>query len=81
MNQGASKSTMLFDIMPDGILGWVFVSMGVFAICGATFQWGFFMNANDQSSRLLREVLGTTGFRIFQVVVGAIMVALGILLT
>ncbi|WP_171189390.1 Imm17 family immunity protein [Alienimonas chondri] len=70
----------LFDDPSGNIIGWICVLTGAFAICGAVFQWDFFMNPSNQTSRALRDFLGASGYRIIQTVLGTAMIALGCLL-
>ena len=61
--------------------GWLFVVGGAFAVCGAVFNWSFFMNDNAQTSRALREFLGESVYRCVMVVLGVFLIFCGLLLT
>ena len=63
------------------IWGWFFVLAGVFAVCGAVFNLSVFMNARNQNTRALRELLGESFYRLVMVVLGSFMIFLGLLLT
>lgn len=63
------------------IWGWFFVVGGAFAICGAVFNWSFFMNDNAQTSRALQEFLGESVYRCVMVFLGGFLIFCGLLLT
>ena len=56
----------------------LFVATGVFAICGAGFDWEWFMN--HRKTRLIVAVFTRTGARIFYTLLGTGLVTLGILM-
>ncbi len=59
-------------------MGWVLAAVGVFAICGATFEWGFFMN--HRKARFLVSLFGRTAARIIYMALGAGLVVTGLLI-
>lgn len=50
---------------------------GLFAICGAAFEWNFFMN--NHKARFIGAIFGRTGARVFYMLLGTFLVVLGIL--
>jgi len=59
------------------LMGWVFAACGIFAICGAAFNWDWFMN--HRKARFLVRLVGRTGARIFYGFLGATLVVFGVL--
>jgi hypothetical protein len=59
-------------------MGWFFAACGVFAICGAAFDWEWFMN--HPRARLFVTLLGRTGTRVLYGFLGAALVAGGMLM-
>jgi len=59
-------------------IGWVFVGCGIFAICGAVFNWDWFMN--HRKARFFVRLVGRTGARIFYGFLGATLAVLGVLI-
>lgn len=59
-------------------IGWLIVAGGVFGICGAVFDWEWFMN--HRKAQALIRLFGRNGTRIFYVILGIALVVLGILL-
>ena len=64
--------------MKDTILGCLFAAAGVFAVCGAIFQWAFFMN--HRKAQFLIRLIGIQGTRIFYAVLGTALSVLGVLI-
>jgi hypothetical protein len=60
------------------LAGLTFVALGVFVICGAVFNWDWFMN--DSKARFFTSLLGRTGARFFYVLFGCGLIVLGVLL-
>ena len=56
-----------------------FIAAGIFSICGAAFQWPFFMDGGK--ARSLAKFIGRTGARIFYVAIGIVLIALGAILS
>ena len=61
------------------LLGLLLVAGGIFSICGAAFDWDFFMNS--RKARLLVTLFGRTGTRIFYLLLGLGIVVFGALIT
>ena len=59
-------------------MGWVFAGCGAFAICGAAFDWGWFMN--HPRARLFVRLLGRSRTRVFYGTLGTLLVVLGLLM-
>jgi hypothetical protein len=59
-------------------IGLLFVAAGLFAICGALFNWDFFMNA--RRARFFVTVFGRQGARICYGLIGSTLVILGSLI-
>jgi len=59
--------------------GLIFVAAGLFSICGAVFDWDFFIN--NHKARLFVFLFGRTGARIVYAVLGIALMVLGILIT
>ena len=60
------------------VMGWVFAGCGIFAICGAAFNWDWFMN--HRKAQFLVRIAGRTGARIFYGVLGTTLVVMGALI-
>jgi len=58
------------------LAGLFFVAIGVFVMCGAIFNWEFFMM--HCKAWLLRTLFGRTGSRIVYVLFGAVFVVMGL---
>lgn len=64
-------------------IGLLLVAAGVFSICGAAFDWDWFINS--RKARFFVAVFGRTGARIFYALLGiaiavaGVLIALGIL--
>ncbi len=56
-------------------MGWVIAGAGLFAICGAAFDWEWFMN--NRKAQFFVRLLGRPGTRIFYGVLGAGLAVLG----
>ena len=61
---------------PAGLL---LVGAGIFALCGAGFDWEWFMN--HHKARLFVTLFGRMGARIFYGILGLVLVVMGALLT
>ena len=59
--------------------GLFFVAAGIFAICGAGFDWEWFMN--NRKARFFVATLSRPGARIFYCILGLALVTLGTLMT
>jgi hypothetical protein len=58
-------------------LGVLWIAIGVFALCGAVFDWQWFMN--HPKTRFFTSILGRTGARKFYGLLGIGLVVLGVL--
>ena len=56
--------------------GLVFIAIGIFSICGAAFQWNWFMN--HYKVRFLTSLFGRSGARAFYFAIGGGMILFGI---
>jgi hypothetical protein len=59
-------------------VGLISVTAGVFTLCGALFDWDWFMN--HRKARLFVALLTRTGARVFYALLGSVLIVLGILL-
>ena len=59
-------------------MGWLFVAIGAFAICGAVLDGDWFMN--NRRARLFVRLLGRNGARLFYTLLGSCLLVLGLLL-
>ncbi len=59
-------------------MGWLFAGCGAFAICGAAFDWDWFMN--NHKARLFVILLGRRGTRLVYGFLGSGLVVLGALM-
>lgn len=59
-------------------VGLIFVAAGIFSICGAAFDWDWFINS--RKARFFVATFGRTGARIFYSVLGIVIVVLGTLI-
>lgn len=57
---------------------WLIGACGVFALCGAVFNWDFFMN--HLKARFFVNLIGRTGTRIFYATLGLALLALAVLM-
>lgn len=64
--------------MNDRFVGFFAIAAGLFAICGALFQWAFFME-HHKARRLVR-MFGRQPVRVFYIILGAGLILLGALL-
>ena len=64
--------------MPPSVMGLLFVAIGLFAICGADYNWDWFMN--HRKARFFVAVFKRTGARIFYILLGGGLTTLGVLL-
>lgn len=60
-------------------LGLIFVAAGAFSICGAAFDWDWFLNS--YRARFFVAILGRTGARVFYGLLGLGFIVLGVLFT
>lgn len=58
-------------------MGWVLVGCGAFAICGAAFDWDWFMN--HRKAQLFVSLFGRPGARIFYALLGTAIAVAGVL--
>jgi hypothetical protein len=61
------------------LFGLLIVAGGLFSICGAAFDWDFFLNS--RKARLFVSMFGRNGARIFYGILGLVIVILGTLIT
>jgi len=64
--------------MPPSVMGLLFLAIGLFAICGAGYDWEWFMN--HRKARFFVAVLTRTGARIFYALLGGGLATLGVLM-
>ena len=64
--------------MRDDSMGWLIAGCGAFAVCGAVFDWEWFMN--HRKARLFVRLFGRGGARIFYALLGAGLAVLGVLM-
>jgi hypothetical protein len=60
-------------------IGLVLVAAGLFSICGAVFDWDWFINS--YKARFFVSIFGRNGARIFYGILGLVIVVMGTLLT
>ena len=60
-------------------IGLILVAGGLFSICGAAFDWDWFINS--RKAQFFVAILGRTGARIFYGVLGVVVVIMGTLIT
>ena len=58
--------------------GLLLVAAGIFSICGAVFDWDWFMN--NRRARFFVSIFGRNGARVFYIVLGMLLIVFGILL-
>ncbi len=58
-------------------IGLIFIAIGVFALCGAGFDWEWFMN--HRKARFFTWMFGRTGARIFYGLLGVVLIVVGFL--
>ena len=58
--------------------GLILAAAGVFSVCGAAFDWDWFMES--AKGRAFVALFGRSGARIFYTILGAGLVVLGVLL-
>lgn len=61
------------------LFGLLLVAAGIFSICGAAFDWDFFMNS--RKARFFVSMFGRTIARVFYCVLGLVITVLGCLMT
>jgi len=76
-NRASSTDSERFN-MNLSIMGSLFVAFGLFAICGAGFDWDWFMI--HRKARFFVAVFTRTGARIFYMLLGGGLVTLGVLM-
>lgn len=59
--------------------GLLFIAAGIFSICGAVFDWEFFMN--NRKAWLFVTIFGRNGARVIYVLLGLGIVVMGVLFT
>jgi hypothetical protein len=60
------------------LLAWILVGVGAFSICGAVFDWEWFMN--NRKARLWVKLFGRKGARVFYVIFGGALAVGGMLM-
>lgn len=55
------------------------VAAGLFSVCGAAFDWDFFMNS--RRARFFVMIFGRTGARVFYTILGVAIMVLGLIMT
>ncbi|MEM9534084.1 MAG: immunity 17 family protein [Cyanobacteria bacterium P01_E01_bin.45] len=58
-------------------MGWIFVGIGAFTLCGAVMDWDWFMNS--RRARFFVKVFGRAGARVVYGLLGAAFVTFGLL--
>ena len=61
------------------LFGLLVIAIGIFSICGAAFDWDFFLN--NYKARFFVTILGRTGARMFYGIFGLVIVIVGALTT
>ena len=61
------------------LIGLLLVAAGIFSICGAAFDWGFFMES--RKVRFFVTIFGRTGARAVYGILGLVIVVMGTLIT
>jgi hypothetical protein len=72
---------MLFDLeaLRMNPVGLIFVAAGLFSICGAAFDWDFFINS--RKTQFFVSIFGRNGARIVYGILGRVIVVMGALIT
>ena len=60
-------------------VGLIFVAAGIFSICGAAFDWDWFINS--RKARFVVATFGRTGARVFYGLLGILIVIMGLCIT
>lgn len=60
-------------------VGLILVAGGIFSICGAVFDWDWFIN--HYKAQFFVTLIGREGARIFYGILGAVLVVMGALIT
>jgi len=60
-------------------LGLLIAASGIFCVCGAAFDWGFFMNS--RKTWVFKKMFGHNGARVFYVLLGIVVTIGGIGIT
>jgi hypothetical protein len=60
------------------ILGLMFVGAGIFSVCGAAFDWDWFIDSSK--ARFFVPIFGRTGARIFYAILGIVLAVIGALM-
>ncbi len=60
-------------------IGLFLVAAGIFSICGAAFDWDWFINS--RKARFFVAMFGRTGARLFYAFLGAVITVIGVLIT
>ncbi|QDU95303.1 hypothetical protein Pla8534_31180 [Lignipirellula cremea] len=55
--------------------GWLLMAVGVFSMCGAYFDWDWFMDS--RTARFFSGMLGRTGARVVYLLLGLLVIAIG----
>ena len=58
-------------------VGLIMIAAGVFTVCGAGFDWDWYMNS--RKAALFVSIFGRNGARIFYGLLGAFLITLGIM--
>jgi hypothetical protein len=61
------------------LFGLIIVAMGIFSICGAAFDWDWFIN--HRKAQFFVAIFGRNGARVFYGILGVFLVVLGALVT
>lgn len=59
-------------------IGLIFIAAGLFSICGAAFDWDWFINS--RKARFFVATFGRTGARVFYALLGISIVLIGVLI-
>ena len=60
------------------IIGLMLVAAGIFSVCGAAFDWDFFIES--RKARFFVDTFGRNGARIFYGILGAVIAVMGVLM-
>lgn len=55
----------------------IFIAVGAFSLCGAIYDWDFFMN--NYKAQVFVRLFGRNGARIFYGILGAFIIVCGVL--
>jgi hypothetical protein len=59
-------------------IGLILVAAGIFSICGAAFDWDWFINS--RKAQIFVAMFGRNGARVFYVILGLAIIVMGALI-